>query len=472
MLVVGVLACIIVLPGLIALVFSVVRYIKYPEKSFYHSFLNVVLSPVRFFRLGPFKQGSITLEKAMKYAVKKTGLSDFGESHFIEAYKGLVDLDTHKRLPLTNIGYIGYRIEMNMSMVRRLKTIDYLKRNPDVLKVPVRSPVFVLGLPRTGTTFLHRMLSLDPAIRSPLLWELLAFVPSVNGKAPQEEMQRDNDSRAQYVRKLIKMRKDMGDRAIDHIHETDADEPEECIWAMTDELPLHMSALYTIYVDFDNFVSKCTMEHCARAYKYYKSVLQLLSYQAGERGVVNGGTEPRRWMLKSPMHMFFVPAIAKAFPDAKLVWTHRHPLSAVPSMCSLIKSLHQMYFENESRDDALIGRQLSKVSANVLQTTPKEISDSKLPCADVTYENLIKDPIGTVKAIYKQFGWDFTSEYEQILVEYLRENKKKRELKKKEQSTDRMHLYTPEEFSLTSQELCEDKFKEYIDRYQVPISRG
>jgi hypothetical protein len=476
--IIGVVVAILLLPGVIVLLFSYLRYLRYPEKSFYNSFINVVLIPVRLLKMKPFNQGKITIEKSMKYAIKKTGLTEFGDTNFLKAYDALCNGPIHKQLKLTNIGYIGHRIELNMTMVRRLKHLHYLKQNPDVLQVPVRAPVFVLGLPRTGTTFLHRLLSLDPAVRPPLLWELLAYVPSVPGESDPNAMIHDNEIRAKYVRKLIKMRKDMGDHAIDHIHETDADSPEECIWAMTDELPLHMSFLYSIYCDYDRFLSEFPKENFERAYHYYKTVLQVLSYQANERGSNNNknpqipGKEPRRWMLKSPMHLFLVKQLAAAFPDAKIVWTHRHPVSAVPSMCSLIKSLHQMYYENESRDDAIIGREIAKVSAAGLSDCSKDIIEANLDSVNITYEIFVKDPIATVKGIYQHFNWTFTKQYEQILLEFLATDAKKRELKKKEQKAATLHAYTPEEYHLTSDELSTGVFQTYVEKFNIPMSRN
>lgn len=181
----------VVVPAVLAVVLTLHRWSKYPEKSFYNNFLNVALTPMRWLKLGPFKQGKITLEKAMKYAMKKTKLSDFGDTTFVKNYELIADSPEMKALELTNIGYFSYRIEMNMTMVRRLKMIDYLKRNPEVLNVSVREPVFVFGMPRTGTTFLHRLLSLDPAVRAPLTWELLASVPDVDQNASKEDFAKD-----------------------------------------------------------------------------------------------------------------------------------------------------------------------------------------------------------------------------------------------------------------------------------------
>jgi hypothetical protein len=108
--------------------------------------------------------------------------------------------------------------------------------------------------------------------------------------------------------------------------------------------------------------------------------------------------QPRAWMLKCPVHLFYPTEIAHAFPDAKLIWTHRHPVSAVPSMCSLLKSIHQMYFENECRDDHALGRSMLKVSEDLLAQAPVDIATSKLPCADVAMPSVwVRAPLALVR---------------------------------------------------------------------------
>lgn len=312
-----VILAVLILPWVVVLIGAVMRQQQYPEKSFYSCFLNVALIPVRMIRYGPYKDGRLTLEKAMSYAMKKTGFSDFGETKFIQNYNAIFSSAAHQALKLSNLGYVMYRIELNMTMVRRLKLLNFVKELPAVKSIPVRSPVFVMGLPRTGTTFLHRLLSLDPKVRSPLLWELLAPVPTVSKNASDEELRKDNEKRRKFIRKLIADRQSFGDKALQHIHEIGADLPEECIMALTDELPVHMSCLYSVYLNWDKLFSdkaEINSDCVTSAYAYYKQVLQILSYQIGEV------KDPRRWMLKCPIHLYYTKEIARIFPDAKLIW--------------------------------------------------------------------------------------------------------------------------------------------------------
>jgi hypothetical protein len=313
----------VVVPALVFLFFVLQRYSKYPEKSLFNSFLNIALSPLRVLRYGPFKQGKINLDKAMKYAMRKTKLNDFGDMTFAESYATIDNTGTHKSLILTNLGYIMARLELNNSMIRRLQLLQFLKEVPAVHMVAVPSPVFVLGLPRTGTTFLHRLLSLDPQVRSPLLWELLAPVPKPTSIADKDVMDKDREKRAKFIRKLIKSRKAVGDHALEHIHEIGADLPEECIMGLSDEIPVHLSYFYSCYLNIKLYFEAINSAKVVRAYEYYKTILQLLTWQTGD-----DPANPKRWTLKCPIHLFYPREIAAAFPGAKLIWYFRLILCA------------------------------------------------------------------------------------------------------------------------------------------------
>ena len=475
-------ALVVLVSATLFLAFALAVYLRkrrYPEKSYLNNAVNLMLAPARLLGLGPFKNGALTMKNALKYAVKKLkkqNLTDFGSLDFAAAYDAILSTETQTRQQYTNLGYISGRIELNMTMVRRLKFVDYLKKVPAVAAVPVPSPVFVMGLPRTGTTFLHRLLSLDAKrCRAPLLWELLAPVPApMSTPSPAqagalEEHAEDRKKRADFIKKLIATRRKMGDKALEHIHEVGYDLPEECFLALSDSVPCLLQFLYANYMNPD-VAMPMLKTHMKGAYAWYKQYLQLLSFQIGETQA------SRCWMLKCPVHLFYPTEIASAFPDAKLIWTHRHPISAVPSMCSLLKSIHQMYYETECRDDHALGRNILRVSEDLLVQAPLDIKDSRLPCADVVYNSLIADPIGTVKGIYQQFGWECTPEYERALQAYLEGNRLEREalklkkLKQKPGKSEVMHSYTPEEFGMTKEELCSGGYAAYIKKYSIPLS--
>ena len=416
----------------------------------------------------PPNYADITLAGVLKAAQKKAKLQDFGitnENDFKKHFDLIMSSKEYKQQKLTNLGFVFANLELQMCFVRRLKFVDFLKQNPDVLKTKVVSPVFVMGLPRTGTTLMHRLLSLDPRVRSPYLWELLNPVP-IKNSSDEDEINKDRQKRAKHIQKLLESRKKLGDSSVDHIHEIGYDQPEECLVAMSDEMPLQMQFLYPNYMNADAFLSLPALP----AYAWYRKILQLLSYQ-----VTSERKNPRNWMLKRPMHLFYIKEIAKVFPDAKIIWTHRHPVSAVPSMCSLIKAFHKFYYEPEGRNDSELGRKISNFTQKMLQKAPEDIKNAGLDSKHIIYNDLVNDPKAIVKDIYSAFNWPYTEEYDKLLDEYLQKNEEERHMIKKKRNTQgggTLHKYEPEEFGLTSDELSNGVFAEYCKKFNVPMSRN
>lgn len=454
------------LPIGVFLVMTFKRYSRGHHKTLKNCAINVALGPVRFFKLGPYSYGDAMvrdINSSMKYAMKKTKLTDFGGSNFMEAYNRVMKSDEQMKEKYTNLGYISAKIELSMGWVRRLKLVEYMKKNVDVAQVPIRSPVFVMGLPRTGTTFLHRLLSLDPAVRAPLTWELLAPVPAPSGDEDQAAHDADRAKRAKYIKKLIATRKSMGDSALERIHEIGYDLPEECLLGLSDELPLLVQFFRGIYMNMDSSKDSLLNEDASHAYRYYKQMLQLMSYQIGER------KEARRWTLKCPAHMFYPKQIGAVFPDAKIIWTHRHPENAVPSLCSLVEAAHSVYYEPEGMNSSALGGKIRDVSAKLLTQAPQDIAASGCDNTNVLYKELIKDPLSVVQGIYKDFGWDFTPEYQHILKTHIAEDKKKREELKAAGGASGavLHDYSPEKFGLNKAELSSGAFDAYIKKFNI-----
>ncbi len=448
----------------LALFFALLRKLAYPEKSYKNALLSTVLGVVRLLKIGPYRHGAVTVKNAIKYAHKKTkGLEDWGSTAFMDNYARIMETDFHKAQKFTNLGYITASKELNLTLVRRLFFQKFIKETPQVLDVPVRAPTFVMGLPRTGTTFLHRLLALDPAVRAPVTWELLDPVPRVpgtdaSGKPDLAAFTKDRAIRRKHISAILDMRQGLGDNALSHIHEVGLDLPEECLLCLTDELPVLTQHLYSAYMHNEEFLKI----DATAAYKRYRSQLQLLTYQ------VEGTTkEPKNWMLKCPIHLFYPKEIAKAFPDAKLVWTHREPVEAVPSLCSLVRAFHQLYFDKNGRDDAKLGMAIQRVSEALLSNAPSHIRESGLPCGHVAYTDLIKDPKAVVKRLYKDFGWQYTEAYDAVLDAFLRKDAEKRAAVKKQRggNSAALHSYSPEEYGLDAKTLSEGKFKTYIDRF-------
>jgi hypothetical protein len=293
---------------------------KYPEKSYVIGLLNTILYPLRKLKLGPFKYGEWTLDNSLKLISEETGLTDYGELKFKEAYYATEKGPVFQRCKMTNLGQVVFQMEFQMTLTRRLKAVEYLKSHPEILDVKIKSPVFVFGLGRSGTTFTHHLLSLDPNVRSPKLWELIYPTPEFNDKAysykdslPLHTI--DREVRAKRLRDRLKIRSILGQDGMENIHAVGADLPEECLHAMCDEMPCGINHLFAALVNWDIFIQHSREKgDIIRAYEWYKKLLQILQYQQGD---LDG---EKRWVLKSPIHILFLPELKKIFPDAKLVW--------------------------------------------------------------------------------------------------------------------------------------------------------
>jgi hypothetical protein len=137
---------------------------------------------------------------------------------------------------------------------------------------------------------------------------------SVKQGAQKEDFILDSRKRAEAVRAQLKVRQDAGDRALEHIHEVGYDFPEECLMAMSDEIPCLTQNFYAVYMNTRDFFAQVGRRAVEDTYRRYRCVLQLLAYQHGDFKA------QRRWMLKSPIHLFYIKELAVAFPDATIIW--------------------------------------------------------------------------------------------------------------------------------------------------------
>jgi hypothetical protein len=170
---------------------------------------------------------------------------------------------------------------------------------------------------RSGTTFTQRLLSLDPQSRGPLLWELINPVPSA-AASPSDSaaMAADREARKEAIRLRIEERKNLGITIFDKFHELGHDLHEECLFALSDVIPTMPLFVWAATLGMQEYLDTLSEGEIVKAYESYRRFLQLLSFQMGEAERQN----PKRWVMKCPLHIMFIKQLAKVFPDAKLVW--------------------------------------------------------------------------------------------------------------------------------------------------------
>lgn len=357
----------------------------------------------------------------IRKACRKTGLCDFGDDEHREPLSVLCEhLRTGK--PTTAFGRLMLRADLLTRLANKLKIHAELSRVPEILERPVREPIFVLGLPRTGTTLLQRLLDADPQNHGPRIWEMNQPVP-----APDPESF-ESDPR---IREFERGRRafDYAAPAVKMMHEGDTKLPDECLLLMANGL---ISGWYCFAWDspyLDWFMAR---DHTS-AYRFHKRQLQLLQWKFPQR----------RWVLKAPWHLFSLDALIEVYPDARIVQLHRDPLDVLPSLASLWTTARAAMYEEV--DPSEVGAEATRRAFALLgrgmeaRSREEGRPGSGVVFQDVLYRDLVKDPIATVAKLYRGFRLDFGEEAEARMC---------RHLEGSPQHKYGRHRYRPEQFGI------------------------
>jgi hypothetical protein len=317
-------------------------------------------------------------------AVEETGLDDFGNEDFVERLELICRcLKTEARLSAG--GVVAVHTQISALLRNRLRLEDLLVRHPEILDVEVRRPIVICGLPRTGTTHLHNLLSADPALRSLPYWE---------SEEPVKPFGEDPDGRIarttvglEVLNVGLPYFKRMHEMTPDHVHE------EIGLLAM-DFSSMHFETMAPMPTWRDYYRSTDQRPH----YAYLKRVLQALQW-------LRGG---ERWVLKSPQHLEQFPALVDSFPDATFVVTHRDPVSVTVSLGTMLAYLGRL------NHDPVDPEWIAGYWAERLETMLRTCVDTRdqLPAdrsIDVRFDEFMADDVAMVERVYAVAGQPFTS---------------------------------------------------------------
>jgi len=322
-------------------------------------------------------------------AVRTTGLDDFGGTAHEEGLRILVDDLASPEAGLTAEGNYFQRAQVKSALVGRLLTQARLTELPSYAGVPVERPVFVVGLPRTGTTALHRLLDADPRHQGLELW--LTEFPQP--RPPRETWDDDpvfTAMQAAFAEHHVSHPEFMG------IHYMDAASVEEC-WRLLRQTGKSIS--FESLANVPRYSAWLAAQDWTDAYERHRAALQLI-----------GLNDPdKRWVLKNPSHLVALDALMAVYPDALVVCTHRDPVASVASACSLSEEAtagHSTTFVGET-----IGRtQLEMLSRSWRAFAAARPAYDPSQFVDVDYADFVADPVGTTRGVYEAFGLDWTPE--------------------------------------------------------------
>jgi len=366
-------------------------------------------------------------------ASKGSGLTDYGPDDFREGLRRLAtSLDDEAQL--TTIGRIAARKRLIGLLEVRLRLIDHRKRNPAVAEQQITAPMFVLGLPRTGTTVLYGMLASNPALRSPSSWEVARpFPPPGPMPDPQRVAAMDKDF-AQFLKIAP---------GVDAIHPLGSYLPQECLAL---QAPQFLSYEYPTTFPVPGYWAWLRGQDMRPAYEFEKTFLQHL--QSGHAG--------ERWILKTPAHLMWLDALLEVFPDALLVHTHRNPATVLASVSSLMTAFRGAMSNGVDRHE--VGREQLEAWTWGLQRTI-EVRDG-LPAdrvVDVHFADTVDNPVDTVRRVYEHFGLPLTEQVEAGVRAYLADNPRDKH---------GTHTYTLDDFGLDKTEV-DNAFAPYCARFGI-----
>lgn len=269
--------------------------------------------------------------------------------------------------------------------------------NAEIARTPVKAPIFITGLPRSGTTFLHTLMAHDPAVRAPLSFETIQPYPDARDRA--------RDRRAQRVERQFKAFRRIAPD-ISNLHPLAAMTPQECT-----EITAHVfqSLRFDNTYYIPSYLRWLEQHGHGPAFAFHKRFLQHLGTQGGER----------HWVLKCPDHVFTLDAIVENYPDARFVFVHRDPTEVLPSVAKLTEVLRAPF--TRRLDKVQVG---AEVAQRWQQGAEKIIAASASLPSDrvhhVHYRRLIADPIAALQELYGYFDMEFTPAARERIGDYLR----------------------------------------------------
>ncbi|MEO0972384.1 MAG: sulfotransferase [Pseudomonadota bacterium] len=339
------------------------------------------------------------------------------------------DVDRHSRASATGrIAMVEHLVELLAARLRLVRRWEQVGEGR-VAAEPVERPVFIFGLPRTGTTLLHNLIAQDPDVRVPWTYEVM-MPTSQPGALSRGARRAAVGKRLRWVDRLAP--------DFRSVHEVSATLPQECI-AITAHA-LQSIEFHTTHrlPDYENWLEQSDQRP---AYAFHRRFLQHLQHEDRLDGSDHSSFDARRWVLKAPGHLFALEALLDAYPDAVLVQTHRDPLEVVASISSHGVILRQAF--SDQVDPHEVASDWSARWCGALERTlalRAREPELNARILDVHYQQTLSDPIDTIAAIYAHAGLSLSEQARARMATYLTRNP---------QGRHGRHRYSLEEFGLS-----------------------
>jgi hypothetical protein len=330
----------------------------------------------------------LSASKLIKLARQTTELTDFGDTSFEEPLEVLLR-SYEQEANLTVFGRFAARWDALRFLSNLLLLCEAEKRAPAILDQTIDRPIFITGLPRSGSTFLHNLLAQDRSNHVPRAWETIYPYLGQNGSA------RHADGRPRTVNRQLAIFGKLAPE-LQSLHPFTAYSPQECT-----EITAHVFRS----LRFDTTHVVPTYRHWmddighVAAYRFHRRFLKHLQYQNG----------PGRWVLKSPDHVFALDALRDVYPDARFIFTHRHPVEVLPSVAKLTDVLRRPFTRHVDRLEIgqQVGERWAKGAATLVAEGARAVPDRVV---HLKFGDIVRDPFDSVSAVYEHFGLALSAE--------------------------------------------------------------
>lgn len=367
-------------------------------------------------------------------AIAQAGYSDFGGDSWREGLDRLVDsLNDTAELTQAGAHMLSHRI--TRLLANRLAIEKTYKERPEINDQVVEGPIFVIGLPRTGTTALSQLVAADPQIRSLRGWESSSPVP------PPEKATEKTDPRIAATQAGLDHICKMYPKWASMHHET-ANSATECQDLLGMEFKAEHFTGMAYVPAYSKWVMNCDM---TSAYRYHHRVLKLLQSRC----------PPNLWHLKTPLHMLSLDALVAEYPNAKFLWSHRDPAKVLGSNCSLITYCRSWASD---RKDTTIGGEQLKIWLEALRRAVdfrQRMGDTRF--ADLSIAEIQTEPVTVIERAYKHLGIPF-EERSRVAIQNWADTHK--------HGAHGMHVSHLEDFGLNADQV-HAAFENYMKRFDA-----
>lgn len=378
----------------------------------------------------------INHDALLNAAAEATGLSDFGSDDFEEGLSVLLQ-SYREDAQLTPLGEKLVWDELIGDLSGRLNVVDNLKRTPAILESKLARPVFILGLPRTGTTTLQQIFQQDPDSQVLEYW--LGVVPQP--RPPRETW--ESNPGYQRVAEVLRLTYE-SDPNLRALHDVSADSGGECRFVFRH---LFMDDSYDHTAYLPSYREWFDAQPMDRVYRWYRDVLKVIQHP----------DEGKRWILKYPPHLRCLKELFAEFPEACIIQTHRDPARVLPSQASLLAHFTAVY--EKQVDDARIGRFIANMWEHRLAQGIRDRQELNRESQfyDLHFHEVLSDPVASIQRAFTSFGLTLSEEATQRMNAWHASHQAGRH---------GSHTYSPESYGLDATDLS-NRFRDYRERFDV-----